>query len=292
MYQIKNYAELYMPTNSKGGDLINAKYVKLPVNPRGKGLRFLLKRYKDGIEIFGIWALLLEAATETTKPELRGKLLNHRDEPASIQEISESISMEGHEKKVENAISALIEVGWIEYVQDTESVRTEYGQSTDKVPPKISKDKISKDNEYRDCEIFEKARELFKGTKRGIVTEFNNYKKHHDWKEVLPLLEPAIKKEIAHKKALKEANKFCPQWADFQTWINQRRWEQEFDEQKQLTETTIDYQKRAYEKYKKEHAEFVMTAALETLRVKSQNDWMMQKLIQELRPDYEKRNTG
>jgi len=146
MYIITNYEKLYKPTNSKGGELINAFFVKLPVKPRGKGLRSLLK-YKNGIEIFGIWSLLLQAATETTKPELRGKLLNHKDQPATIGEIAESISLDGRESKVENAIKVLVSLEWIESVGGTEEVRSESVDSTEEVYPKINKDKQSKEKE-------------------------------------------------------------------------------------------------------------------------------------------------
>lgn len=146
MYVIKNYKELYNPTNTSGGELKNAKYVKMPVKPRGKGLRALLKMPK-GLEIFGIWALLLEVATETTNPKLRGKLLNHKDEPANINEIAESISLDRKTSKVEKALAVLVKMDWIEHEADTEEVQNGSVESPDQVPSKRSeaKTKISKD---------------------------------------------------------------------------------------------------------------------------------------------------
>lgn len=146
MYIIANYAELYNPTNSKGGELKNASFVKMPVKPRGKGLRALL-RHENGIEIFGIWSLLLQAATETTSPELRGKFLNHKDEPASIEEIADAISLENNVDLVKKALALLISLRWIDFVQDTDSVRTDPVPDADEVPPKV---KISKDNLSKD----------------------------------------------------------------------------------------------------------------------------------------------
>ena len=43
MYIVTEYDGRYNPTNTKGGPLVNAHYVKLPVKPRGKGLKALLK---------------------------------------------------------------------------------------------------------------------------------------------------------------------------------------------------------------------------------------------------------
>lgn len=95
----------------------------------------------------------------------------------------------------------------------------------------IPEDKLnskSKDNNISQI-AFEQARKLFPGSKRGLQTEYDNFlKKHKDWSDVLPLLEPAIQREIIHKTNLKNSGQFCPSWKNFQTWINNRCWEQEF----------------------------------------------------------------
>jgi len=51
-------------------------------------------------------------------------------------------------------------------------------------------------------------------------------KKHKDWKESLPLLLPALQKEIEHKRLLAENKQFVPEWKNLETWINKRCWEQ------------------------------------------------------------------
>ncbi len=150
MYIISNYAELYNPTNTKGGELINAQYVKMPIKPRGKGLRALLRQEK-GLEIFGIWTLLLQAATETTTPALRGKFLNHKDEPASIEEIADAISLESKVDLVKDALAQLTALRWIESVPDADEVRIESVPDADEVRPKV-KVKKSEDNSSKDKE--------------------------------------------------------------------------------------------------------------------------------------------
>ena len=124
MYRIANYSQLYNPTNTKGGDLLYAQYVKMPIKPRGKGLRALLRK-DNGLEIFGIWCLLLQAATETTTPKMRGMLLNYQDEPATAEDIADAISLSDRWEEVENALNVLIEMHWIENVPDAERGRTE-----------------------------------------------------------------------------------------------------------------------------------------------------------------------
>jgi hypothetical protein len=83
---------------------------------------------------------------------------------------------------------------------------------------------------------FENARQLYPGTKRGSSTELKDFKRYKDWMDVASLLEPAIQREMEHKSALRAAEKFCPSWKNFRTWISQRCWEQEFPEDEgQLT---------------------------------------------------------
>ena len=77
---------------------------------------------------------------------------------------------------------------------------------------------------------FDKFRRSYPGTKRGLITEFENFKKKHkDWKYVIPLLLPAIEKEIAWHEEKQRKKEFCPEYKMLQTWINKRCWEQEFD---------------------------------------------------------------
>jgi len=85
---------------------------------------------------------------------------------------------------------------------------------------KEKKDK--KDNNEKDMSIFDEARRIYQGTKRGLETEFGNFiQKHKDWKKVLPLLKPAVEWQIMWRKADGQW------WKNFKTWINNRCWEEE-----------------------------------------------------------------
>lgn len=106
-------------------------------------------------------------------------------------------------------------------------------QSKEKESKEESKDNI-KDLSQSDCKniidehknIFNESRKLYPGIKRGNETEFENFKKKHkDWKEVLPLLKPAVENQIKSKEDLKRQGKFVAEWKHLQTWINQRCWE-------------------------------------------------------------------
>jgi len=78
-------------------------------------------------------------------------------------------------------------------------------------------------------EFFQSALKTYKGTKRGLEVEFDNFiKKHKDWKSVLPELLPAIENRIEASDNHKSTGAFFPEWANFSTWINQRKWEEEY----------------------------------------------------------------
>lgn len=69
---------------------------------------------------------------------------------------------------------------------------------------------------------FEDFRKRYPGTKRGLDTEFQNFrKKHKDWATVIPLLAGAL--EI-YLQRLKTNEWLKPK--NLQTWINQRCWEE------------------------------------------------------------------
>jgi len=140
LYTITDYDKRYKPTNKSGGELKNAGYVKLPVKPKGDGLEKLLSNDK-GLEVFGIWCLLLEKTT-AQKPETRGQILNFKDEPASLSEISMSISLKGKEDLVQYALNLLVSMGWIEETEVAEQSSEEFRKS----PPKISKEKVREVN--------------------------------------------------------------------------------------------------------------------------------------------------
>jgi len=78
------------------------------------------------------------------------------------------------------------------------------------------------DEELIEFDIF---RDNYKGKKRGLITEMDNFtKKHKDWKEVLLIL-----------------NRLYLDWGEqkfiphFQTFINQRQWEMFDIKPKKLT---------------------------------------------------------
>ena len=92
-------------------------------------------------------------------------------------------------------------------------------------------DKEEDKEEDKDKELidnFEKARKIYPGTKRGI-SEFQDFCKKYPkrWREIAPLLIPAILSQIAGRKTRTAAHAFVPDWKHFKTWINNHCWEEE-----------------------------------------------------------------
>lgn len=77
---------------------------------------------------------------------------------------------------------------------------------------------------------FEKFRKLYKGAKRGHLTELKTLKKQRDWKQVIPMLVPAYESQLIWRENASKSGMFVPEHANLSTWINQRRWEMEMPE--------------------------------------------------------------
>ena len=91
-------------------------------------------------------------------------------------------------------------------------------------------------------EEFESFRKAYPGNKGGHKIEFENFKKKHsDYQTAVHLLSPALDKLKDWREQKKQSGQFVPEYANLSTWINQRRWEVEFEKvennAKEQTET-------------------------------------------------------
>lgn len=107
-------------------------------------------------------------------------------------------------------------------MQNAEAVHTEAGETQAKKAPKTAEP--SSEFEQK----FEEFRKAYKGRKRGSKEEFENFKKKNpNWREIVPLLMPALQRLEEYNAAAEAAGKWVSQWPHLQTWINQRRWTEE-----------------------------------------------------------------
>lgn len=87
--------------------------------------------------------------------------------------------------------------------------------------------KKSKEEKNNISAAFDQFRIKYPGTKGGLETELDNFlKKYSD--DIIPLLLPALEREIKYHDDLHNAGQFEPSWKNLKTWINNKCWEQEF----------------------------------------------------------------
>lgn len=92
---------------------------------------------------------------------------------------------------------------------------------------------------------FERFRKAYPGNKRGFKVEFDNFKKKHsDYQTAVYLLYPALMKLNEWRSQKRQLGQFVPEYANLQTWMNQRRWEVEFEKIEESNETTQKQTKR------------------------------------------------
>lgn len=234
MYEIANYDELYRPYDKSGGELANPSWVKMPAKPKGEGLCALLE-HKRGLEVFAVWGLLLQKTTIEKKPENRGKLLNHREQPATVSEIAKGISLKGKEKLVEYALSILTTIGWLncdsEQKDNSEVNRKPFPQTSAKSSVVYSSVDKSK---YSDSFLnFWKA---FKGRwniDKGRFDKGGKREAFDEWERLI--LE---QQELAKQAAPKTGDKSTQ---DGWRWLKNHRWE-DFEEK------PIDQKRESLEK--------------------------------------------
>lgn len=149
-------------------------------------------------------------------------LLNHQKyrkirDPEERKEYMRKYMKEYRKQNVNNINSGKLQLAHTEAEAEAEAINKEY------------------------MSIFDEARKLYGGTKRGNETEFYNFtRKHKDWCEVLPLLKPAIEAQISWRQNVTD---FRPPWKNFSTWVNNRCWEDEL----QHKETAVEQIKRLRE---------------------------------------------
>ena len=114
--------------------------------------------------------------------------------------------------------------------------------------------------------IFEEFRLVYKGHRRGLKTEFANFKKKHkDWKEVLPILKETYEKQWAIKEEARNRDCFVPQEKNLSTYLNQRCWEEElnFENNERKYISDAERARRSYKELSGEICDFIANADLQ-----------------------------
>ncbi len=215
---IKHWSNHYEKSDQK--KCKEMKWIAVPIKFEGLAYRRLMKM-SDGVEIFGVWVMLLQLAG---RMEERG-IFKDNGRDLTLDDIG--LMTDCPLKLLKKAISLLISENF-QWIQETSGNFPE----NSRIIPTTLQDNTGHNNtghnNIYEKNIFDIARKIFPGTKRDNEIEFENFKKKNkDFKEVIPLLKLAIENEITHKKNLNNSGQFCPEWKNFSTWINGKYWTQE-----------------------------------------------------------------
>lgn len=79
---------------------------------------------------------------------------------------------------------------------------------------------------------FEDFRVAYPGSKRGFAAEFDNFKRKNKtaWRDIVPLLMPALNRLIEWRERAAAAGQFVPNYKNLQTWLNKQCWTEELPE--------------------------------------------------------------
>lgn len=130
---------------------------------------------------------------------------------------------------------------------------------TDKDTDKDNKNTLTAKAEELEL-VFDSFRKKYPGTKKGLLTEFNNFKKKHkDYKTIVHSLSESLDAQIAARDKLKGFGQFVPEWKHLTTWINGRCWEEELPEAEEVEKTDQDlvreYEAIGYNKFREKYGQ-------------------------------------
>lgn len=86
---------------------------------------------------------------------------------------------------------------------------------------------------------FDAFRQKYPGRKRGFKAEFDNFKRKNPktWREIIPLLAPAIDRLLEWNDRAHAAGQFVPGFKNLATWLNQQCWTEELPDVKPTSTT-------------------------------------------------------
>ena len=281
LYEVNDHNQAWKPGDKyRVGSLT---YIRLKCNGRllGVGYRKLLKiaGKKKAMEVFGIFAKLLEIAGDAPGGK-RGIVWSDPETeiPATIEDISYILDIPIIQ--IQKAVEVLSNPH-LQWIKADSLLLREF--------PEIPYSDTDTDTDTDTEDIFENFRKLYPGKKRGLDTEYKNFKgKHSDWKDVVYILYTSLEQQITQKKKDKADNKFVPEWPHLQTYINNRRWE-EVDGSvltvEQRAERVNAKAEAKYQEYKAEQSQWLLELTVEQIKNYPTKSTNFLRLVKELRPE-------
>jgi hypothetical protein len=101
-------------------------------------------------------------------------------------------------------------------------------QNTHNTSVSVSVSVSEEEEREKEIEVFDTFQLIYPGQKQSTKTEIEFFKKsHHNYKEYLPLITPAVKNQIKWRREMSAAAMFVPAWKSLKNWLAQKSWEEE-----------------------------------------------------------------
>lgn len=267
MIRIKNWEKLF--ENNRSREVKDLDYVALPNRHDGSKYAELMD-HPEGPLHFAAWVLMVQIASRTRCGNPAPKCRNFapyrgclvRGDGSAHTTRSLYHATRCPEKYFLDAIPRLLQLGWIEEVENTpfsmlgaglsqdttgklrggadlrggEGSIKERSQSVDEddLPDFGAGEDLFPDakngppSPLKGLELeFERARAVYPGSRRGHDAEWGNFKKKFakQMSGIVPILFDAVTAYASHLASMNTEKKYI---ANFTTWINQQRWTMEY----------------------------------------------------------------
>lgn len=125
MYEVKDWNEQY--ENAQSRKLKHLNWFPVPNNTDGMKYCRLMSNKKNGLEIYGVWVLILSIASRCPT---RGKLAHSDGTSFSVGDIS--LLTRVPEEKLKTSIGVLLEMGWL--IEENQQENSKNGKSATDLP--------------------------------------------------------------------------------------------------------------------------------------------------------------
>lgn len=226
---------LFMASWEDSKQLVGSRLIEIKRGQLVASISYLVKRWGVGHNTVIAFLKMLQEEKMITKTSMRNisiiTICNYEKHQAA-DNLSDNLNGEMSEQCTQSTI--IIADNLADNLADNVADSpADTNKEIKNIRNNIISNEICQNSEISDLESeFELFRKAYPGSKRGHDVEFQNFKKKNPktWREIVPLLMPALERMTAHYAAAKAAGEFVPQFAHLATWLNQSRWTTEYPE--------------------------------------------------------------
>lgn len=225
---------LFMASWEDSRQLVGSRLIGLKRGQVVASISYLVKRWGIGHNTVIAFLKMLQEEkmiTKSSKHNISIITICNYEKHQAVDNLSEELTNEISEQCVQatNTIEDNLEDSPADNIADNPADTNKEIKNIKNIIYK--KQTKSDDADFSDLETaFESFRQVYPGMKRGYKTEFENFKKKYPktWREIVPLLLPAIQREMQYHEDANAAGQFVPSYKHLKTWINQAGWDTEF----------------------------------------------------------------